>query len=80
MSEEDIESYHSYFPQKSFKSIPGTRKIHQLINVPGFEDGVFVRNFSYTCSHCLLSDYTQCIYVQRNKSIFGEKIDRILPK
>ena len=80
VSEEDRESYRSQFPQKLYKSIPETKKIHHLINVPSFEDGVFIKNFSCPCSHCLQPDYTQCIYVQRSDSISREKTDTILPK
>ena len=80
MSEEVIESYCSQFPQKSFKAIPGTRNMYQLINVPSFEDGVFIINFSCACSQCLQSDYTQCIFVRPSDLIFTENFNIILPK
>ena len=78
LPKENIESYRSSFPCSGvFRPIPGTRKIHQIMNVTSKKNGVYKRNFSCLCKFCYSKDYENCIYLDDAK--FVDNKDQVKP-
>ena len=60
ISSEEVEEYRSSFPDKGFKYIPGTLKIHQVVTTPGDTTLINHRNISCTCISCLNGEFMLC--------------------
>ena len=57
---DDIAAYQENFPPSGiYKHIPGTRKIHQLINQPLSDSGVYKQCFSCLCEYCLSNEFSK---------------------
>ena len=78
LPKENIESYRSSFPSSGvYRPIPGTQKIHQIMNVTSKKNGVYKRNFSCLCKFCYSNDYENCIYLDDAK--FVDNKDQVRP-
>ena len=78
LPKENIESYRSSFPSSGvYRPIPGTQKIHQIMNVTSKKNGVYKRNFSCLCKFCYSNDYKNCIYLDDAK--FVDNKDQVRP-
>ena len=68
-SADDVKGYRSSFPDTTFKSIPGTLKIHQVVTSPGDQSSISVRELSCACSSCLSGDYVSCKRIDQFKDV-----------
>ena len=77
MPKECIESCRLSFPSSGvYRPKPGTRKIHQIMNVSS-EKNVYKRNFSCLSNFCYGNDYENCIYLDDAK--FVDNKDQVKP-
>ena len=51
-------------PSVIYKHIPGARKIHQLINQPLLDSGVYKQWFSCLCEYCLSNEFSKRLYIE----------------
>ena len=58
LPKQNIESYRSSFPSsRVYRPIPGTLKIHQIMNKISERNGLYKQNFSSFCKFCYSNDY-----------------------
>ena len=73
ISTEEMDDYRSTFPANTFKYIPGTLKIHEVVTSPGDETHIRFRNISCACVNCLSGNYATC----KRKEVFKDVVDKI---
>ena len=79
VSKDDIAAYRENYPPSGiYKNILGTRKMHQFINQPLSDSGIFKRCFSCLCECCLSNKFRKCLYIDHET--FREKPALIKPQ
>ena len=72
ISTEEMDDYQSTFPANTFKYIPGTLKIHEVVTSSGEKTHIRFWNISCACVNCL-NNYATC----KRKEVFKDVVDMI---
>ena len=79
LPKQNIESYRSSFPSsRVYRPIPGTLKIHQIMNKISERNGVYKQNFSSFCKFCHSNDYENCICLDNAKFVDNKDQVRLI--
>ena len=67
----EVNDYCRQLPVSKYKSVKGTRNIHQVFNDTSNEKGLYHHQFACICENSLMQEFDECFYLKETSTTFS---------
>ena len=67
----EVDDYRRQLTVLKYKSVKGTKSIHQIFNDTSNEKGLYHCQFACICEKCLMQKFDECFYLKETSTTFS---------